>query len=98
MSQEFLEVDLENLIRAMLRQYKNKYVVIRETIQNSIDAGAKHIDVTITNDYLNVEDDGQGMDFGEIRQYWNTICRTKKRRGSYRRVRSRKINFAFSFQ
>jgi HSP90 family molecular chaperone len=47
--QQSLKVDLQNLINAMLRQYKNKYVVIREAIQHSIDARAKHIDVMIND-------------------------------------------------
>jgi len=80
MSREFLKVDLQNLINAMLRQYKNKHVVIREAIQNSIDAGAKHIDVTIENNCIKVDDDGVGMDLVDIDQYWNTLCRTSKRR------------------
>ena len=80
MSQQLLEVDLENLINAMLRQYKNKYVVIREAIQNSIDAGAKHIDVTIDDHEIRVDDDGVGMDLNDINEYWNTLCRTSKKR------------------
>ena len=80
MTQEFLKVDLQNLINAMLRQYRSKYVVIREAIQNSIDAVAKHINVTIENNRIMVDDDGVGMDLNDINQYWNTLCRTSKKR------------------
>jgi len=80
MAQEILKVDLQNLINAMLRQYKNKYVVIREAIQNSIDAGAKHINVTIANDCIQVDDDGTAMDLNDISEYWNTLCRTSKKK------------------
>lgn len=80
MSQQSLKVDLQNLINAMLRQYKNKYVVIREAIQNSIDAGAKHIKITINDHEIRVDDDGVGMDLNDISDYWNTLCRTSKKR------------------
>jgi hypothetical protein len=80
MAQEILKVDLQNLINAMLRQYKNKYVVIREAIQNSIDAGAKHITVAIANDCIKIDDDGAGMDLNDINEFWNTLCRTSKRK------------------
>jgi len=80
MSKQLLEVDLQNLINAMLRQYKHKYVVIREAIQNSIDAGARHIDITINDHEIRVDDDGVGMDYNDINQYWNTLCRTSKKR------------------
>jgi hypothetical protein len=80
MSHEILKVDLQNLINAMLRQYKNRYVVIREAIQNSIDAGAKHINVTIANDCIQVDDDGTAMDLNDISEYWNTLCRTSKKK------------------
>jgi len=80
MSQQSLKVDLQNLINAMLRQYKSKYVVIREAIQNSIDAGAKHVEITINDHEIRVDDDGVGMDLNDISDYWNTLCRTSKKR------------------
>jgi|GEM_PF-2624415 len=74
-----LRVDLQNLIYSMLKMYKNKYVLIREAIQNAVDAGAKNIKITILSDLIEVEDDGSGMDRQEIEEYWNTIARTSKR-------------------
>jgi len=64
----------------MLRQYKNKFVVVREAIQNSVDAGAKQIAITIKDKYLRIDDDGVGMNLEEIKRYWNTLGRTSKRR------------------
>ena len=80
MPQQLLKVDLQNLINAMLRQYKSRYVVIREAIQNSIDAGAKHVKITINDREIRVDDDGVGMDLNDISDYWNTLCRTSKKR------------------
>ncbi len=79
MESQALKVDLQNLILAMLRQYKNKHVLIRETIQNAIDAGAKHVKITLSRDTIQVEDDGSGMSLREIDRYWNVIARTSKR-------------------
>jgi len=80
-SAETLQVDLENLIGSLLRQYRNKHVLIRECIQNSVDAGATRIEVTVNERGILVEDNGVGMNLEEIRKFWNTIGRTGKRPG-----------------
>ncbi|MEM4282789.1 MAG: ATP-binding protein [Candidatus Woesearchaeota archaeon] len=77
-----LKVDLQNLIYAMLRQYKNKHVLIREVIQNAVDAGANHVKITISPALIQIEDDGSGMNRQEIEQYWNVIAGTSKREKS----------------
>ena len=74
-----LKVDLQNLISAMLQQYRNKNVLIRETIQNAVDAGAKNVRISIAPKLIEIEDDGQGMGAGDIDDYWNVIARTSKR-------------------
>lgn len=74
-----LKVDLQNLISAMLRQYRNKNVLIRETIQNAVDAGAKSVRISIAPKLIEIEDDGHGMGAGDIDDYWNVIARTSKR-------------------
>ena len=80
-SGETLHVDLENLIGSLLRQYRNKRVLIRECIQNSVDAGATQVEVTVNERGIRVEDNGVGMNLEEIRKFWNTLGRTSKRLG-----------------
>jgi hypothetical protein len=79
MSMSSLRVDIQNLIYAMLRQYRRKHVLIRETIQNAIDAGASNVRIGIARNLIEVEDDGSGMDQKAIEDYWNVIAGTSKR-------------------
>jgi hypothetical protein len=82
MSSASLKVDLQNLIDAMLRQYRNKHVLIREAIQNAVDANAEHVRIAISPNLIEVEDDGSGMNRKDVDEYWNVIARTSKREQS----------------
>ncbi len=46
---------------AQSSRYGRLWVIAKETIQNSQDAGASRIDFTLQGDYVRVEDDGPGM-------------------------------------
>jgi hypothetical protein len=74
-----LQVDLENLIRPMLRQCKNKHVLTQECIQNLVDARASQVVITVNDNGIRVEDNSVSMNLEEIRDFWNTLGRTSKR-------------------
>ena len=48
--------------------YRDTLDALREYIQNSIDADAKHIDLFVDPDVVSVTDDGRGMDRSEARK------------------------------
>lgn len=48
--------------------YRDTLDALREYIQNSIDADAKHIDLSVDPDVVSVTDDGRGMDRSEARK------------------------------
>src|SRR4051812_2166289 len=47
--------------------YRNMMDTLREYIQNAIDAGSEHIELTIDPDILTVRDDGRGMTWDEAK-------------------------------
>ncbi|MCY3767945.1 MAG: ATP-binding protein [Gammaproteobacteria bacterium] len=51
--------------------------ILREYIQNSVDSKAKHSVVHVGTDYVCIEDDGLGMNSGELRQSIQ-LARSKK--------------------
>ena len=58
--------------------YADKLTAIRELIQNAVDSDAAKIDISITNDLLTIDDDGEGMSYEEIEKYLTTIGATTK--------------------
>lgn len=71
-------VDKSHLITIGERLYTENIELLRELINNSYDADATEVKVTISDDELIVEDDGIGMDFDGLKQYFNIGSPFKK--------------------
>lgn len=64
-------VDKSHLITIGERLYTESIELIRELVNNAYDADATEVRVTVSDDVVRVEDDGAGMDFDGLRQYFN---------------------------
>ncbi|KAM0688553.1 ATP-binding mismatch repair protein [Conglomerata obtusa] len=59
---------IEQLSNEIIEKFKsepylsNRYLIVKELIENSIDATAKHIKIYIEQDCIRVEDDGEGIE------------------------------------
>lgn len=82
---------IELLIEPLYEQQEKLKVVTRELLQNALDACKKKdvntdIKIRILNDggenYLEIEDNGIGMDLTELRQNFLTVGRTNKKNNS----------------
>ena len=73
-----ITVDKSHIITIGERLYGESIELIRELINNAYDADATEVKVTIEDSQIVVEDDGSGMDFDGLRQYFN-IGSTLKR-------------------
>lgn len=71
-------VDKSHIVTIGERLYGESIELIRELINNSYDADATEVKVTIKEDEIIVEDDGLGMDLDGLKQYFN-IGSTLKR-------------------
>lgn len=64
-------VDKSHLITIGEKLYSESIELIRELINNSYDADATLVEVTITPQKIEIKDDGLGMDRGGLQQYFN---------------------------
>ncbi|MFI5338673.1 MAG: ATP-binding protein [Candidatus Methylomirabilales bacterium] len=64
-------VDKSHLITIGERLYTESIELIRELVNNAYDADATEVRVTLSDDVVRVEDNGAGMDFDGLRQYFN---------------------------
>jgi hypothetical protein len=64
-------VDKSHLITIGERLYTESIELIRELVNNAYDADATEVRVTVASDLIRVEDNGAGMDFNGLRQYFN---------------------------
>lgn len=64
-------VDKSHLITIGERLYTESIELIRELVNNAYDADATEVRVTVKDDLIRVEDNGAGMDFDGLRQYFN---------------------------
>jgi HSP90 family molecular chaperone len=71
-------VDKSHLITIGERLYTESVELLRELINNSYDADATQVMVTISDDEVTVEDDGIGMDIDGLKQYFNIGSPFKK--------------------
>ncbi|MDI6758976.1 MAG: ATP-binding protein [Candidatus Omnitrophota bacterium] len=71
-------VDKSHIVTIGERLYGESIELIRELINNAYDADAAEVKVSIKDDSIIVEDNGLGMDFDGLRQYFN-IGSTLKR-------------------
>lgn len=70
---EFISVtiDKSHIITIGERLYAESIEFVREIINNAYDADATLVDVTVTEDSIEIKDNGTGMDIDGLRQYFN---------------------------
>ncbi len=70
---EFLPVtvDKSHLITIGERLYSESIELIRELVNNAYDADATEVDIYITDEMIEIKDNGTGMDREGLRQYFN---------------------------
>lgn len=64
-------VDKSHLITIGERLYSESIELIRELVNNAYDADATEVDIYITDDMIEIKDNGTGMDREGLRQYFN---------------------------
>ena len=64
-------VDKSHLITIGERLYSESIELIRELVNNAYDADATYVDIKMTNESIEVKDDGTGMDREGLKQYFN---------------------------
>lgn len=71
-------VDKSHIVTIGERLYGESIELIRELVNNTYDADATEVKVTIMGEQISVEDNGEGMDLDGLKQYFN-IGSTLKR-------------------
>lgn len=72
------------VLQGMISQFKNPFLYIRELVQNSLDAQAQQIDISVGRDEttgraaITVRDDGCGMDRETIETYFLNLFNSSK--------------------
>jgi len=64
-------VDKSHLITIGERLYSESIELIRELVNNAYDADATHVDIKMNNEFIEVKDNGTGMDREGLKQYFN---------------------------
>jgi hypothetical protein len=64
-------VDKSHLITIGERLYSESIELIRELVNNAYDADATEVEIKMTDEYIEVKDNGIGMDREGLRQYFN---------------------------
>ncbi len=64
-------VDKSHLITIGERLYSESIELIRELVNNAYDADATEVDIKMTDESIEVKDNGSGMDREGLRQYFN---------------------------
>ncbi len=64
-------VDKSHLITIGERLYSESIELIRELVNNAYDADATEVDIKMTEESIEVQDNGTGMDREGLRQYFN---------------------------
>ena len=64
-------VDKSHLITIGERLYSESIELIRELVNNAYDADATEVDIKMTDEFIEVKDNGTGMDREGLRQYFN---------------------------
>lgn len=63
--------DKSHIITIGERLYSESIELIREIVNNAYDADATRVDVTISDEKIEVKDDGSGMNMAGLEQYFN---------------------------
>jgi len=71
-------VDKSHLITIGERLYGESIELIRELVNNAYDADATEVHITISEDEITVQDNGTGMNYEDLKQYFNIGSPYKK--------------------
>jgi len=71
-------VDKSHLITIGERLYTENVELLRELVNNAYDADAEEVKITISENEVIVEDNGSGMDFEGLKQYFNIGSQFKR--------------------
>ena len=74
-------VDKSHLITIGERLYSESIELIRELVNNAYDADATEVDIKLTDELIEVRDNGTGMDREGLKQYFNIGSPEKTERG-----------------
>jgi hypothetical protein len=71
--QEFIPVtiDKSHITTIGERLYAESIEFVRELVNNAYDADADHVEIVMTDDSIEIQDNGSGMDMDGFRQYFN---------------------------
>lgn len=64
-------IDKSHIITIGERLYTESIEFVREIVNNAYDADATLVEIVITDDAIEIRDNGMGMDRGGLRQYFN---------------------------
>jgi HSP90 family molecular chaperone len=72
---EFIEVrvDKSHIITIGERLYSESIEFIREIVNNAYDADATLVEITVSEDSIEIRDNGSGMDREGLKQYFNRL-------------------------
>lgn len=71
-------VDKSHLITIGEKMYAESIELVREFVSNSYDADAENVKIEISKEIIKIEDDGLGMDYNGLKQYFNIGSPIKK--------------------
>lgn len=71
-------VDKSHLITIGEKMYAESIELVREFVSNAYDADAENVKIVINKENIKIEDDGLGMDYNGLKQYFNIGSPQKK--------------------
>lgn len=71
-------VDKSHLITIGEKMYAESIELVREFVSNAYDADAENVKIEINKETITIEDDGLGMDYNGLKQYFNIGSPQKK--------------------
>lgn len=66
-----ITIDKSHIITIGERMYTESIEFVRELVNNAYDADATLVEISITEDSIEIRDNGSGMDFEGLKQYFN---------------------------
>jgi len=70
--------DKSHILTLGRKMYKENIQLIRELVNNSYDADATRVDILLSRDKIIIKDNGTGMNFDDIKQYFKIGSQHKK--------------------
>lgn len=86
-----MRVDLNVLNHLGIKLYSSIPAVISEAVANAWDADAEHVEITINPKSIVIEDDGHGMDEGDLNRKFLTVGYQRRLDGNEKTQDGRKV-------